>query len=161
VTSPISSSYNYDLRFTSPLSYSTNVLGSFPNAADSGFYSFGANAGDNLNLLVNSTSPTGEPTELLLFDPNGNLVAIAEGNGGDGLSSLIEFTVPSGDAGNWTAEVADPGSALYKYDFQLQGATGTGPVNPPAPIATPEPSLSAFLGVSLLGLAFFRRLRAR
>lgn len=159
VTSPASGSYNYDLRFTSPLSYSTNVFGSFPNAADSGYYSFGANVGDNLNLMVGSTSPGGEPTELFLYDPNGNLVAVSEDNGPGGLSSVIDFTVPSGDAGNWTAEVADPGSTLYKYDFQLQGATGTGPVNPPAPIATPEPSLSALLGASLVGLAFFRRPR--
>jgi hypothetical protein len=156
VTSPTSSSYNYDLRFTSPLSYSTNVLGSFPNAADSGYYSIGAKVGDNLSLLVNSTSPAGEPTELLLFDPNGNLVAIASGNGSDGLSSLIEYTVPGGDAGNWIVDVADPTSALYKYDLRIQGATGTGPVNPLA-TPTPEPSLSVLVGVSLAGLAFFRR----
>ena len=160
VTSPASGSYNYDLRFTSPLSYSTNVLGSFPDAADSGYYSFGANVGDNLHLFVSSTGPAGQPVELLLYDANGNLVAIAERNAGDGVSSIIDFTVPVGDAGNWTAEVADPGSTLYKYDLLLQGATGTGPVNPLAPIATPEPSLSAFLGASLVGLAFFRRLRA-
>jgi hypothetical protein len=160
VTSPASGSYNYDLRFTSPLSYSTNVLGSFPSAADSGYYSFDANDGDNLHLFVSSTTSAGQSTELLLYDPNGNLVAIASGNGSSG-SSIIDFTVPSGDAGNWTAEVVDPGSTLYKYDLLLQGATGTGPVNPPAPIATPEPSLTAFLGASFLGLAFLRRLRVR
>jgi hypothetical protein len=161
VTSPTSSSYNYDLRFTSPLSYTTDVRGSFPNATDSGFYSIGANAGDNLHFFVTSTSPAGQPVELLLYDANGNLVAIADGNASDGVSSIIDFTVPGGDAGNWTAEVADPTSALYKYDLEIQGASGTGPLNPLAPIATPEPSLSVFLGVSLAGLAFFRRLRTR
>jgi hypothetical protein len=155
VTSPISSSYNYDLRFTSPLSYSTDVLGSFPNAADSGYYSVSANVGDNLHFFVTSTGPTGQPVELFLYDPNGNLVAVAEGNAIDGVSSIIDFTVPGGDAGNWTAEVFDPTSALYKYDLEIQGATGTGPVNPLA-LATPEPSLSVFLGVFLAGLAFFR-----
>jgi len=157
VISPTNGSYNYDLRFTSPLSYSTDVLGSFPNSSDSGYYSISANVGDTLALDLSSTTPSGQPTELLLYDANGNLVAIASGNGGDGLSSVIDFTIPSGDAGNWTVEATDPGSALYSYDLKIQGASGTGPIIPAAPIPTPEPSLSLFLGVSLAGLAFFRR----
>ena len=43
--------------------------------------------------------------ELLLFDPNGNLVAVAAGNASDGRNSVIDFTVPDGDAGTWTIEV--------------------------------------------------------
>ena len=47
------------------------------------------------NEFVNGLYP-----ELLLYDPNGNLVAVAAGNASDGRNSVIDFTVPSGDAGN-------------------------------------------------------------
>ena len=52
------------------------------------------------NEFVNSFYP-----ELLLYDPNGNLVAVAAGNASDGRNSVIDFTVPDGDAGTWTIEV--------------------------------------------------------
>ena len=86
-------------------------------------YSVNANAGDNLHFAT--TTPAGGPNEfvnnfypeLLLYDPNGNLVAVAAGNASDGRNSVIDFTVPDGDAGKWIIEVtavaehaaADPG----------------------------------------------------
>ena len=60
-----------------------------------------ANAGDNLhfatltlaggpNELANNFYP-----ELLLYDNNGNLVAVAAGNAADGCNSAIDLTVPT------------------------------------------------------------------
>jgi PEP-CTERM motif len=156
VTSPSSSFFNYNLRFTSPLIYTTDVMGSFPNLTDSGFYSVSANAGDNLHFS-NMSTPAGQSTELLLYDPNGNLVAIASGNGPDGYSSVIDFTVPNGDAGNWVVQAADPGASLYAYDLTIQGATGFGPVDPLPTSAVPEPSSLSIFGAALAGLVVFRR----
>jgi hypothetical protein len=42
------------------------------------------------------TVPAVQFPELLWFDNNGNLVAIAAGNAADGSSSVIDFTVPRG-----------------------------------------------------------------
>ena len=88
------------------------VLGYFQTADGTDYYSVNANAGDNLHFTT--TTPAGGPgefvnnfyPELLLFDENGNLVAIAAGNAPDGRNSVIDFTVPDGDAGTWTIEVA-------------------------------------------------------
>jgi len=156
VTSPATNSFNYNLRFTSPLIYTTDVMGSFPTLSDSGYYSVSSNVGDDLHFSDMST-PGGQLTELLLYDPNGNLVAIAAGNGPDGHSSLIDYTVPTGDAGNWVVEAEDPGNSLYAYDLTIQGATGFGPVDPLPSSAVPEPSSLAIFGVALAGLVVFRR----
>ena len=75
------------------------------------YYSVNANAGDNLHFAT--STPAGGPDEfinnlypeLLLYDPNGNLVAVAAGNASDGRNSVIDFTVPDGDAGTWVIEV--------------------------------------------------------
>lgn len=156
VISPSSGSYSYDLRYTSPLTYTTDVLGAITNTADPNYYSISTNVGDNLDLYVRSTTPIDQNVELLLFDANGDLVAIASGNAPDGESSIIYYTIPGGDAGSWVAEVLDPTSSLYSYDLQVQGASGTGPVNPLA-VPTPEPSFVVLLGISLLGLALARK----
>jgi hypothetical protein len=95
-----------------------------------------------------------------LSDPNGNLVAVAAGNASDGLSSIIDFTVPDGDAGEWQIQVAPsqtlPVPQAYAYDLAIQGFSGLGPVNP-----TPGPELStwvmAFVGFAGLGSMGFRR----
>ena len=75
------------------------------SAVGTDYYSVNANAGDNLHFAT--TTPAGGPAEfvnnfypeLLLYDPNGNLVAVAAGNASDGRNSVIDFTVPAGDAG--------------------------------------------------------------
>ena len=81
------------------------------SAVGTDYYSVNANAGDNLHFAT--TTPAGGPNEfvnnffpeLLLYDPQGNLVAVAAGNASDGRNSVIDFTVPAGDAGKWTIEV--------------------------------------------------------
>ena len=80
----------------------SEVLGAIGNGGcpDSDFYKFGANAGDNLQM--ETKTPSGGPgefvntffPELLFYDPNGNLVAVAAGNASDGRNSVIDFTVP-------------------------------------------------------------------
>ena len=99
------------------------------------FYSVNANVGDNLHFAT--TTPAGGPNEfvnnlypeLLLYDPNGNLVAIANGNAADGRNSVIDFTVPDGDAGKWTIEVTaspdTPTLTAGEYGLLVTGATGT------------------------------------
>ncbi len=98
------------------------------------YYSVNANAGDNLSF--STTTPAGGPNEfvnnlypeLLLYDPNGNLVAVAAGNASDGRNSIIQFTVPDGDAGQWTIEVTpSPNTPLPtqgEYGLLVTGATG-------------------------------------
>ncbi len=99
------------------------------------YYSVNANAGDNLHFAT--STPAGGPNEfvnnlypeLLLYDPNGNLVAVAAGNGSDGRNSVIDFTVPQGDAGQWIIEVAQsPNTSaptFGEYGLTATGATGT------------------------------------
>jgi methionine-rich copper-binding protein CopC/protocatechuate 3,4-dioxygenase beta subunit len=98
------------------------------------YYSVNTNAGDNLHFAT--STPAGGPgefinnfyPELLLYDPNGNLVAIANGNASDGRNSLIDFTVPDGDAGKWTIEVtaspSTPTPTSGEYGLLATGATG-------------------------------------
>ena len=98
------------------------------------YYSVNANAGDHLHFAT--STPAGGPNEfvnnlypeLLLYDPNGNLVAIATGNAADGRNSVIDFTVPEGDAGKWTIEVTpSPNTAKPtqgEYGLLVTGATG-------------------------------------
>jgi protocatechuate 3,4-dioxygenase beta subunit len=98
------------------------------------YYSVNANASDNLHFAT--STPAGGPLEfvnnfypeLLLYDPNGNLVAIANGNASDGRNSVIDFTVPSGDAGKWVIEVtASPSTSQPtqgEYGLLVTGATG-------------------------------------
>ncbi len=76
---------------------------------------------------ASSSSTTSIPS-CLLYDPNGNLVAVAAGNASDGRNSVIDFTVPDGDAGKWTIEVT-PSPNTEKptqgeYGLLVTGATG-------------------------------------
>ena len=94
------------------------------------YYSVNVNAGDN--LAFTTTTPAGGPgefinnldTELLLFDANGNLVAVAAGNAPDGRNSVIDFTVPAGDAGTWTIAITSPDGTFGEYAILATGATG-------------------------------------
>ena len=120
------------------------------------YYSVSANAGDNLHFAT--STPAGGPnefvnnlyTELLLFDPSGRLVAVAAGNAADGRNSIIDFTVPSGDAGKWTIEVTSspntPMPTSGEYGLLATGATGAlasfvvTSTNPPAGVLIQPPS---------------------
>jgi hypothetical protein len=159
-TSPI----NYLLQLQMPYSalspFTTNVIGSGQEKNGSlGAYDVNANVGDNLAFDVNATTPL-TATELLLYNPNGNLVAIASQNGSDGLSSIIDFQVPSGDAGEWQIQVAPspniPVPQAYAYDLAIQGFSGLGPVNP-SPVPEPSTWVMAFVGFAGLGLMGFGR----
>ena len=111
------------------------ALGYLSSTKGTDFYSVNANVGDNLHFAT--TTPAGGPNEfvnnlypeLLLYDPNGNLVAIANGNAADGRNSVIDFTVPDGDAGKWTIEVTaspdTPTLTAGEYGLLVTGATGT------------------------------------
>jgi hypothetical protein len=160
---PPNTSFDYDLRLSgSVITYSTDVLGALTDPNDPGFYALSADAGDNLHLFVSAGVPAVQFPELLLYDPNGNLVAVAAGNAPDGSSSVIDFTVPGGDGGAWSAEVAgsplvpNPNTNLFKYDLLIQGDTGAGPINP-IPPTVPEPSTVTLLILSLAGLGFISR----
>jgi hypothetical protein len=162
---PATNFFSYDLKLTgSVIQYSTDVLGALNDPNDPGFYALSANAGDNLHFLVNGATPATQYPELLLYDPNQNLVAVAAGNASNGSSSIIDFTVPSGDAGNWIAEVAgspnvpNPATNLFSYDLLIQGDTGNGPINPLAS-PVPEPSTITFLAASFAGVILTRRRR--
>lgn len=150
------SDFGFDLRLTgNTINYTTDVLGATTAASQSDFYSVNASAGDPLHFFVQSEDPTSLATELLLYDPNGNLVAIADGNGPDGYSSLIDFNVPGNDTGAWTVEVTDSTSApgaLFPYDLQITGATAPGGVDP-----VPEPASISVCAAMLLGLGLRRR----
>ena len=153
-TSSGASPVNYDLRFSGPfLNYQTNVIGTFDDPSHTGFYSVAAKAGDNLHFLVQPDVPISATTELLLFDPNNNLVAVASGNGSDGSSSEIDFTVPAGDTGNWTIEVTSNPSnfGFFNYNLLITGDTGAGPIDP-LPPNVPEPSSLFLCGLGALGL---------
>ena len=95
------------------------------------YYYVPANVGDQ--LAFSTSTPTSGPPEiqngfypeLLLYDPNGNLVAVASGNASDGRNSIIDFTVPSGDAGQWGIEVtASPNTPNVTLDDYLLTVTG-------------------------------------
>ena len=94
------------------------------------FYAVNVNAGDN--LAFTTSTPAGGPNEfvnvlnpeLLLYDANGNLVAVADGNAPDGRNSVIDFTVPAGDAGTWTVEVTSADGSSGEYGLLATGATG-------------------------------------
>ena len=159
-TLPIDYRLQFQLPYSALSQFTTNVVGSGEEQNGSlGAYEVNANVGDSLMFDVKGTTP-GTATELLLTDPNGNLVAIAAGNGSDGLSSIIDFTVPDGDAGEWQIQVSPsqniPTPQPYAYDLAIRGFTGLGPVNP---TPAPEPSTWAMslCGFAGLGLMAWRR----
>ena len=164
---PATNFFNYDLRLSGTvMTYTTDVLGALTDPNKPGFYSIATNSGDILQLFVSAAHPASQFPELLLYDNNGNLVAIANGNAPDASSSVIDFSIPSGASGNWTAEVAgspsvpNPNTNLFPYDLKIEGDTGTGRVNPLSTSASvPEPSTIALVALSLAGLIVISRRR--
>ena len=160
--------FSYDLRFGSPVDYLTTVQGALTDPTEPGFYGVASNSGDHLHFFASTTNGL-KADELLLYDPHGNLVAIANGNFSNGLWSVIDFTVPNGDAGTWIVEVTgspsvpDPNTDLFQYDLQISGATGTGPIDPlsppAAPVTTPEPAYTALFACFIAGVSLLRRAR--
>jgi hypothetical protein len=128
--------FRYDLRVrTNGMPYRTDVKGRLAANNAPGFYAIAANVGDHLHLVVAAKDPTRGFPELLLYDESGNLVAIANGNGANGSDSVIDFTIPGGAGGKWTAEVTgspsvDAKKNHFAYDLAITGATGIGPVVP-------------------------------
>jgi hypothetical protein len=124
------------------LSGLTSIYGTLvalTNTFDEATFTISANTGDNLHFAT--ATPASGPVELvnnlyqelLLFDPNGNLVAVAAGNAGDGRNSVIDFTVPSGDTGFWSIEVTSspntPNPTAGDFVLTATGATGN-PLTP-------------------------------
>ena len=86
------------------------------------------------------------------LDPNDILVAVASGSGPDGLFSIIDFTVPSGDAGDWQIQVVEPSTTPYAFDLAIKGASAWGPVPPRSPnILALAMLLIGFAGVGFVG----------
>src|SRR5271157_833819 len=83
----------------SPQYMSYEILGTINATHPQEYFGFGANVNDNIDMLVRPINPNTQPTELLLYDNASNLVAIASGNYGDGVSSTIQFSVPAGESG--------------------------------------------------------------
>ena len=79
-------------------------------AGATNYFGFAETAGAQIGLYGKATQPPNQGTELLLYDNNGNLVAIASGNAPDGLSSIIDFTVPTG--------TTEPGKPRSRKDSQ-------------------------------------------
>ena len=116
--------FDYRLQFELPFralsEFTTNVVGRRPGKNGLlGAYDVNANGGDDLTFDVHRTSPASTVTELVLVDPDGNVVADASGNGVDGLSFDLDFTVPDGDAGEWQIEVSPSASSSDGHAVRL------------------------------------------
>ena len=116
----------------SPTYMAADVFGSLTKRQSQAFFSFPIASNKFIHLRVAAKYPTTQFTELFLYDAAQNLVAIASGTDADGISSVIDFQIPGGMGGDWTAEVVggplnQPG---FSYDLAIQGATGVGPVIP-------------------------------
>jgi hypothetical protein len=124
--------FNYSLRLLSPIVYRTVVRGSLKSGLGGLFYAVAVEGSDSLHFNLSAGSPGTKKPELLLYDNNRNLVAVAAGNASDGSSCTIDFTVPANSAGTWYVEVTRANAAQdnFAYGLVIQGATGVGPLNP-------------------------------
>jgi hypothetical protein len=89
-------------------------------AGATNYFGFAETAGGQIGLFGKATQPPNQGTELLLYDNNSNLVAIASGNASDGLSSRIDFTVPTGTDGTWQAAITQGFSTTLPINYLLQ-----------------------------------------
>jgi hypothetical protein len=102
----------------SPTYGAADVQGAITAAHPVAFDTRFGTTGQAVNMTV--TPANTQVTALILFDPFGNLVAIAAGNGSDGRSTVITFTIPQGEAGTWSIEVATAGqSSADDFDYTL------------------------------------------
>jgi hypothetical protein len=112
--------------------YRTVVRGSLKSGVDGLFYAVAVKGSDTMQFNLSAGSPGTKKPELLLYDNNRNLVAVAAGNASDGSSCIIDFTAPANSAGTWYVEVTRDNAAKdnFAYGLVIQGATGVGPLNP-------------------------------
>jgi hypothetical protein len=111
-----------------------NEIAALLIVTDKDFYSVQVNAGDN--LTIDTTTPGGTPANGLqfpnsidpaldLYDPNGNLVASASGNAGDGRNSHLTYTALA--TGTYYVRVSRANGTSGEYTVSVQGATGSQP----------------------------------
>jgi len=81
-----------------------NASGTIAPSSPQEYYSFSATDGQGLNFVANATQSTTRSVQLELFDNNGNLVAVAYGNGPAG-QSVLNYTAPAGGTGTWSVAV--------------------------------------------------------
>jgi RHS repeat-associated protein len=96
-------------------------------------FRFGANEGDV--LVITTSTPgddSGEPVNELdvridLYAPDDMLVASDDNSGADGRNARIEYTVPTGSAGEYRIEVWPVNDTKGNYILSISGATGALP----------------------------------
>ena len=105
----------------SPTYYATDVTGAVSKTLPSVYFGFNLPAGYDLHLVVEAGKPVTEFPELALYDPDENLVAIANSNTPDRSGSIIDYTTTG--AGKWTAEITSNASQLkakyFRFDLRI------------------------------------------
>lgn len=101
-----------------------------PGTADSDWYRFPVNAGDN--LVIRTTTPSDGPGQfpntldprVELYDENGNLVASDANSAPDGRNVLLNYS-PAASSGEYFVRLVGENGSVGEYLLQLQGATGS------------------------------------
>src|SRR5215831_7416389 len=116
-----------------PLGGGGVVLGAIGNGvagSDADWYTFSANAGDN--LVLDTTTPTDGPGEFFntlnphieLYDPSANLVATGTALA-DGRNESLSYTALV--SGTYLGRVTGENNTIGEYVLQVQGATASSP----------------------------------
>jgi subtilisin family serine protease len=122
-----------DLPVNTPIFISGLGADGIPTASAS-YFKVSVNAGDN--LVIDTTTPFGEPQFpnqpnnglqpiLELFDPNGNLVATAQGNAPDGKNDVLNYTALT--SGTFFVKVSGANKSAGEFTVAVKGATGALP----------------------------------